>query len=141
MSYNLIQCCTILGKLTLISQSSDGVEKLLSVGGLSLAVITAKVMQINSCLFHSKGMAEYVLVSDLDEFFIPQGPNFNFNDVINSIARKSNEVNERRLDNDLNKGVEKIAHPHCYVRVQGEAVFNPTLGRYRDINRIWMGQR
>ena len=125
----------------MISQSADGVERLLSVGGLSLAVISAKVMQINSCLFHSKGLAEYVLVSDLDEFFIPQGLNSNFNDVINSIARKSNEINMRRLRNDSNKGAEKIAHPHCYVRVQGEVVFNPTAGKYRDVNRIWMGQR
>ena len=125
----------------MISQSSDGVERFLSVGGLALATITAKVMQINSCLFHSKGLAEYVLVTDLDEFFIPQGLNFNFNDVIGSIARKSNEMNERRLSNELNKGVEKIAHPYCYVRVQGEVVYNPTAARYRDMNRIWMGQR
>ena len=79
----------MLGKLTLISQSSDGIERLLSVGGLSLAIVTAKVMQLNSCLFHSKGLAEYVLVTNLDDFFVPQGLNFNFNDVISSIARKS----------------------------------------------------
>ena len=130
----------MLGKLTLISQSSDGIERLLSVGGLSLAIVTAKVMQLNSCLFHSKGLAEYVLVTNLDDFFVPQGLNFNFNDVISSIARKSIEMNERRL-NDLNRGVEKIAHPYCYIYVHGEVAFNPTAGRYRDANRIWMGQR
>lgn len=119
----------------MISQSSDGIEKVLSVGGLSLALVASKVMQINTCLFHSKGLAEYVLVTDIDEFFIPKGINFNFNDVINSIARKNNEIDERRLRND------SIAHPYCYVRVQGEVVFNPTAYEKRDIKHMWIGQR
>ena len=119
----------------MISQSSDGIEKVLSVGGLSLAVIASKVMQINSCLFHSKGLAEYVLVTDIDEFFIPKGLNFNFNDVINTVARRNDEIDERRLRD------YSIAHPYCYVRVHGEVLLNPTVYRERDKKHIWMGQR
>lgn len=119
----------------MISQSSDGMEKVPSVGGLSFDVVASKVMQINSCLFHSKGLAEYVLVTDIDEFFIPKGLNFNFNDVINSIVRKNNEIDERRLRDD------SIAHPYCYVRVQGEVLFNPPAYRDRDMKHIWIGQR
>ena len=135
MSFYHFTCCVILGKLTLISQSNDGIEKVLSVGGLSFDVVVSKVMQINSCLFHSKGLAEYVLVTDIDEFFIPKGFNFNFNDVMNSVARKNDEIDERRLRDD------NIAHPYCYVRVQGEVVLNPTVYRARDKKHIWIGQR
>ena len=134
-SYYHLRCHVNSGKLTLISQSSDGIEKFLSVGGLSFDVVASKVMQINSCLFHSKGLAEYVLVADIDEFFIPKGMNYNFNDVINSIVRKNNEIDERRLRD------HSIAHPYCYVRVQGEVVFNPTVHEERDIKHTWIGQR
>lgn len=119
----------------MISQSNDGIEKVLSVGGLQFDVVASKVMQINSCLFHSKGLAEYVLVMDIDEFFIPKGLNFNFDDVIHSIVRKNNEINERRL-RDYN-----IAHPYCYVRVLSEVVLNPTVYRDRNKKHIWIGQR
>ena len=76
-----------------------------------------------------------MLVTDIDEFFIPKGLNFNFDDVIRSVMRKNNEINERRLKDD------NIVHPYCYVRVQGEVVLNPTVYRVRDKKHIWIGQR
>lgn len=54
-------------------------------------------MQINTCLYLAKGMAEYVLILELGDFFIPRGDNWNFKNVLEAIQLQPE--NQRRKEN------------------------------------------
>jgi hypothetical protein len=123
------------------------------MSGMSFHKHSMKVMQINSCLFYAKGMAEYVFILDLDEFFIPKGKNFNFLDVFNSIAPKEDLLEYAPLgDKVISVWREKAksgghgwasghAHPSCYISVFSDVMVNPVKGGYFDMDRPWVGQR
>ena len=110
-------------------------------------------MQINSCLYHSRGMAEYLLVIDLDEFFVPRGNNWNFFDVLNSIkptkavsstSKKGNQkdsISEAKKNNYSHGWATKHDHPACYIKVFSDVVANPYTGGYSDAEHPWTGQR
>lgn len=127
----------------------------LSLGGLSLHLNTIKVIQVNTCLYLSKGFAEYVLVLDLEELFIPKGINFNFQDLFSSITPSKNHITRSQYQSELtNKKIEEIwikdkdkevsrhgwstdhAHPYCYITVIGEVLLN--LNPSEDVSN---GQR
>ena len=143
----------MIGKLTLTSLSGDGIDRVLSISGLSFHKYALKIMQINSCLYHSKGMAEYLLVIDLDEFFVPRGNNWNFLDVLKSIEATEvvSDIAKKGSPNDaISKNKEakkshgwasKHNHPACYITVFSDAVVNPYIGGYTDAERPWTGQR
>jgi Glycosyltransferase family 92 len=139
---------TFTGKLTLTSLVGDGIDQVLSVSGLSIPNHTLKIMQINSCLYHSRGTAEYLLVIDLHEFFVPRGNNWNFLDVLKSIeatevvsesAEKGSQHGGTSVDI---RGINaKHNHPACYITVFSDVVVNPFIGGYTDAGRPWTGQR
>lgn len=127
-----------------MSQSGDGVALVLSLGGLSLHQNTIKVMQVNTCLYLSKGFAEYVLVLDLQELFIPKGLNWNFHDLFSSIQPSQNHITRSQYQSELtSKEIEEVsikdkeitghgwatdhAHPYCYITVIGEALLHPSI--------------
>ena len=51
-------------------------------------------MQINTCLYLAKGMAEYVLILELEDFFIPRGSNLNFKNVMEAFQPENQRRNE-----------------------------------------------
>lgn len=123
------------------------------MSGLSFHKHAMKIMQINTCLYFSKGLAEYIFVLDLDEFFVPKGTNFNFLDIFTSIAPKENLLDYASLGEGIT-GLwrEKLktgghgwasnhAHPACYFSVLSEVVLNPAKGGYHNRERPWIGQR
>jgi metallophosphoesterase superfamily enzyme len=137
----------------LTSLSGDGIDRVPSVSGLSFDKHAVKIMQINSCLYHSKGMAEYLLVIDLDEFFVPRGNNSNFLDVLKSIeatevvsdiAEKGSQhggISTKKEANKSHGWANKHNHPACYITVSSDVVVNPFIGGYTDAERPWTGQR
>jgi hypothetical protein len=46
----------LAGKLSITSQSGDGIDMLGSIGGLVFQGRSVRVMQINACLYASKGI-------------------------------------------------------------------------------------
>ena len=129
-----------------MSQSGDGVALVMSLGGLSFHQNTIKVMQVNTCLYLSKGFAEYVLVLDLQELFIPKGLNWNFQDLLSSIKPSIDHITRSQYqsqDELINNRIEDIsmkdkeitghgwatdhAHPYCYITVIGEALLHPSI--------------
>ena len=110
-------------------------------------------MQINSCLYHSRGMAEYLLVIDLDEFFVPKGNNWNFLDVLKSIeatevvsdgAEKDSQTGGISMNKEANNShgwAIKHNHPACYITVFSDVVVDRFIGGYTDAERPWIGQR
>ena len=139
---------TFTGKLTLTSLIGDGIDQVFSISGISLPKHALKIMQINSCLYHSRGMAEYLLVIDLDEFFVPKGNNWNFLDVLKSIEA-TEVVPDGAEKGSQTGGVSKMIrchdalhnHPACYITVFSDVVVNPFIGGYTDAERPWIGQR
>ena len=148
--------CTI-GKVSIYSQSGDSIDMLLSVGGLSIDKFTMKIFQINTCLYLTKGMAEYVNVLEIDEFFIPQGKHFNYADVlktaelgntVNQANRENEEKNDfrGRSDNNISSkktGIEMVfaaeqAHPACFFSVYSEVFMNKNSD---DRSNPWIGER
>jgi hypothetical protein len=95
------------------------------------------------------GLAEYIAILDVDEFFIPKGKNGNFLDVLKSINQPHSDdwlgdtMLGRLIENlkpeDKKKKLED-KHPFCYVTVMAELVFSvKDVGI--DSQHPWMGDR
>lgn len=133
-----------------MSQTGDGIYDVRSVGGLEFSKSAIEVMQINTCLFLAKGIAEYLFVAASHEFFIPQGSNWNFQDVFSSIAAKSDieprdektlNIWKKSKDNDSQVRAREHAHPNCYISVASNLVQNPVALDPSDLRDPWIGLR
>lgn len=137
-----------------MSQSGDGIETMRSVGGLSFHEYAIQIMQINMNLHFSRGLAEYILVTDLNEFFIPRGKYWNFLDLLKSIEPKVDPSVHSNMGSKIidiwseNKATDSShgwadghAHPPCYISIDIEYVVNPQQRGYFDKGRPWFGQR
>jgi Glycosyltransferase family 92 len=123
------------------------------MSGMSFHKHSMKVMQINSCLFYAKGMAEYVFILDLDELFLPKGKNFNFLDVFTAMTPKEDLLPFASLGTSTTQiWRDKVqaggkgwasghAHPSCYITVSSDVMLNPQKGGYFDTEHPWVGQR
>ena len=137
-----------------MSQSGDGIETMRSVGGLSFHEYAIQIMQINMNLHFSRGLAEYIFVTDLNEFFIPRGKYWNFLDLLKAIepkvdpsvhANKGSKIidiwSENKATDSSHGWADGHAHPPCYIVVGSENVLNPQVGGYFDRDHPWIGQR
>lgn len=147
----------MLGKVSIVSQSGDDIYGVSSVGGMEFSISAIEVMQINTCLYLSKGLAEYLFVANSNEFFVPQGNNWNFKDVFASITPKTNiEIkNEKTMDvllkkkmktgtsasDDSHGWAQQHAHPYCYITVASSSVYKGTSVDFDDGMNPWLGQR
>jgi hypothetical protein len=140
----------VSGKVSLMSQTGDGVYDVRSVGGLEFSNSAIEVMQINTCLFLSKGIAEYLFVAASHEFFIPQGDNWNFQDVFKSIAAKTDigpkdektlSILQKSIADDSQARAREHAHPNCYISVASDFVYNPVALDPTDVGDPWIGLR
>lgn len=132
-----------------------------SMGGLSLKASAIRVMQTNTCLYLAKGMAEYVLILDLEDFFIPRGNNWNFKSVMKSIQPdrqgkrhsrmlplnsqgENGSITDKKRIEESNFGwARDHAHPYCFISVPTEIVsyFNSNQNGRRNPENPWIGQR
>ena len=60
------------GKLSIGSQAGDGVDMVSSLAGMTWNKNAIKIFQANACLYSTKGLADYLMVIDIDEFFVPR---------------------------------------------------------------------
>ena len=137
-----------------MSQSGDGIDAVRSIGGLSIQEDSIQIMQINMCLHFSRGLAEFVFVTDLNEFFVPRGKYFNFLDLFKSIEPKvdpsaylgmGNKIvdtwRDKKTSDNAHGWADGHAHPYCYISVDAEYVVNPKAMGYSDRDHPWVGQR
>lgn len=135
-----------------MSQSGDGIYGVRSVGGLEFSNSAIEVMQINTCLYLSKGLAEFIFIANAHEFFVPQGKNWNFQDVFLSIAPKTNfeRMDGKALDvwrkknsstDDSHGWAQQHAHPYCYLSVASNRVYKDNSMDNDDVLNPWIGQR
>ena len=99
---------------------------------------------MNFCTYYSKGVADYVGIWDLDEFFIPKGTNKNLLNVI------SNAYPEKTLDHDIprrfneNTSLDKkwpggrgwadgSGHPFCFLQLRYVRLIRSTKSLYFTI--------
>jgi hypothetical protein len=59
--------------VSIASSCSDGIDMAVSTSGILWGRDNVKTFQTNMCSYFAKGMADYVGVWDIDEFFIPTG--------------------------------------------------------------------
>jgi hypothetical protein len=123
-----------------------------SLAGMTWNKNAVKIFQTNACLYSTKGLADYLLVMDVDEFFIP---NFQRGfrtilDVIRVVEApeaiappESAQVLEEVKDTWAGgRGLaDGEAHPLCYLKLTSQVHVNRRSGSYRDPAHPWMGER
>jgi hypothetical protein len=152
------------GKLSVICQSGDGIDMIYSIGGLSWNRYAIKVFQSNMFLFYAKGLADYVTVLDIDEFFIPRGGYTTIGQVILAGEAPQPLVPwdaSRELDEFIDQWAtvrneshpagsqwyggrgwaDGEAHPLCYFVISSEVVAHKRVTSYVDPFHPWMGDR
>jgi hypothetical protein len=93
------------------------------------------------------GLAEYIVILDVADFFIPKGTNRNFLDVLNSINHKDVSLYDKMISRKQERlGGDEDEHPFCYINIISELVFNvknhdPQLQGGVDPEHPWMGER
>ena len=125
-----------------------------STSGLSFAEYTVQIMQINMCLHFSRGLAEYIYTSDIQEFFVPKGQHWSFLDVLKSVEPDTDLSSYSKMDrgrievwrdkktSDSSHGwAADHAHPFCFILIDSEFVLDANVGGYLNKNRPWVGQR
>ena len=101
-----------------------------SIGGLSFDEDTFKFLQINSCLYLSKGLAEYVAVLGIDGFLIPTGKHRSFLDILKNTYSMPSKFNSDFMapqrSQDLVEVVKRQAganmHPLSFINVNSEVL-------------------
>jgi hypothetical protein len=74
-------------------------------------------MQINTCLYLTKGLSEYVAILEIDEFFMPKGKYGNFLDVLNSIPKYDIRTSDHSsVVSRVGGFADGDDHPYCYIR-------------------------
>lgn len=114
------------GKLTIMSEASDGINKVSSIEGMAWDYVSVRNIQINSCLYLSKGAATYLGVWDVNEFFIPKPPHNTIMDVIRAVSSPSFQplhpshisTNETVTSWKGGRGwADGEGHPFCYLAI------------------------
>jgi len=138
------------GKVTVSSQTGDGIDMVLSIGGLTWQRNNVKIFQANMCLFLAKGLAEYVTVQDTDEFMLPLKEHKTILDVIRAIDSPEplRPFPADRLLENIHptwKGgrgwADGDAHPFCYLTINSDVITNRRLGTFVDPLHPWLGAR
>jgi hypothetical protein len=115
------------GKLTIMSEAGDNINQVSSIAGMTWDYVSVRNIQINSCLYLSKGTATYLGVWDVNEFFIPKPPHNNIMDVIRAASSASSDRPLHPTDIDKNQTVtswkggrgwaDGDGHPFCYLGI------------------------
>ena len=134
-----------------MSHSGDGIDMVRSIAGLSFYKYAIKTFQINTCLYLSKGSADYISFQDIDEFFIPKGKNSNFIDVLDGIYKNPSASYDSTVQQIIKNGRARKAgyadnqeHPFCYISVKSEVFVHKEFKGGEDIvgsRQQWISDR
>ena len=91
-------------------------------------------MQINTCLYLAKGMAEYVLILELEDLFIPRGNNWNFKNVVGAIQLQPD--NRRRKNNPSRRKSLSLSQKENEIGSISTRQRNETVSQGRDDNDL-----
>lgn len=130
------------GTVSFSTHATDGYDYLYSTANLSWHRDNIKIFQVNMCTYLAKGMAKYVAVWDVDEFFIPKGKNKNFGDVLSGFegtSQTSQSVTVLPADEPPLNWADKYQHPFCYLIMNSEVVASPNALGLTDMNNLWLG--
>lgn len=133
------------GSLSVSSHAADNIDLIYSVLGVKFDRDVFKVIQVNMCLYLSKGVADYVAVWDIDEYFIPKPPYTSIVQVIASAEESSALMllEENDIDKEKWKGgkgwADGDAHPYCFLMLDAVAVFNSD--EYVVKKSRWIGDK
>lgn len=113
------------------------------IRGMFFTKLLLTSLQSNLCLYLSKGMADYMLTSDIDEFFVPQ---INHGKDTMQVLIKQNEHQEDVNTEYMNKMAMKSwepapgwadthRHPYCHLQISTE-VFFPRMDHAAEGNLV-----
>ena len=140
------------GRLTIGSQSGDNIDMVYSLAGMTWNKNSVKIFQSNACLYSAKGQADYLLLIDVDEFFVPRVASgyTSLLQVIRAVeadfpveAPESPQILEEIKPTWAGgRGLaDGEAHPLCYMLLSSEVYVNRRSGQALDEEHPWMGDR
>ena len=110
-----------------------------------------KIFYVNMCLFLSKGVADYLAIWDVDEYFIPKPPNYSIIDVIrradaaDPLAPLPKDVDPWAMARDWKGGkgwADGEGHPLCYFMLSSEVLYRPEgSSPVSTLDNRWVGTR
>ena len=107
------------------SQTDD--DFVFTTGGMAWSRAYSKVIEVNLCTALFRGMAHYVAVWDVDEYFIPLSPSLTIQDVIDPMAAS----NDGMADGEN--------HPYCYFHFQSHVLANDPTNFRAYYKPQWVG--
>eukprot|EP01039_Chlorochromonas_danica_P006104 gene6104-6721_t len=131
------------GRLSIASHTEDNLDYRFTFLGAVLRNTPVKVFSVNMCLYFAKGMADYVAIWDVDEFFIPHGTNKDLLDLLDSVDDV--EISMSRLVSGEStvltsprKGMaDGHGHPLCYIQLYSTTLYEVADGRQEASTNIW----
>ena len=117
--------------------------------GISMDRDNVKIFNVNMCLYYTKGVADYLAIWDIDEYFIPKPPHHSIMDVIrsaDSVAPLTPVVGDPFELFPKWKGgrgwADGDAHPLCYLMLSSEVLYRPKGSpEAGDPIAPWVGSR
>jgi hypothetical protein len=113
-----------------------------------------KIFYVNMCLFYTKGLAEYIAIWDIDEYFIPKLPHSTISDVIHTmdigpreslqpIVSSTQDIIKLSKNWTGGRGwADQEAHPLCYFMMSSEVLYRPPLSLpLSTLSNRWIGTR
>lgn len=110
-----------------------------------------KIFYVNMCLYFTKGVADYLAVWDVDEYFIPKPPNFSILDVIRRadsslpLAPVASDIDPFVMEKQWKGGkgwADGEGHPLCYLMLSSEVLYRPEgSDPTSTITKRWVGSR
>ena len=135
----------------LMSVASEAGDEDLVYGllGMSIHRDNVKIFNVNMCLYYTKGVADYLAIWDIDEYFIPKPPHHSIMDVIrsaDSVAPLTPVVGDPFELFPKWKGgrgwADGDAHPLCYLMLSSEVLYRPEDAPDEgDPAAPWVGNR
>ncbi|CAE7267252.1 unnamed protein product, partial [Symbiodinium microadriaticum] len=136
---------------SLMSVTSEAGDEDLVYGflGMSMDRDNVKIFNVNMCLYHAKGVADYVAIWDIDEYFIPKPPHHSIMDVIRSADTFEPLTplvgDPFKLFPQWKGGrgwADGDAHPLCYLMLSSEVLYRPKGTPVEgDPKAPWVGNR
>ena len=137
------------GRVSIVSQAGDNIDRVNSIKGLSLYRDNVKVFHANTCLYYSKGVADYVGIWDVDEFFIPKLPYNSITDVLRAME-SPRQIPPPPKDADISqiyvgwKGGRGLAdgdgHPYCYLSLSSQVILTESKGTFYGLDKAFVGE-
>jgi hypothetical protein len=119
--------------------------------GMNMQRDNVKVFNVNTCLYLVKGVADYVAIWDIDEYFIPKPPHHTIMDVIRGAESPTPLQPFSPIENPFEifetwKGgrgwADADGHPLCYLMLSSKVVNRiSTTAAEPTITTPWIGDR